>query len=81
MTQTTSPATHTAAYCKIMVPVWFNYGLSSQFALDKGSVVEWTPEDGDIIRIHAHGSSRTYCMDDAIPVEWDAKDEMWVEDF
>ena len=77
MTQTTSPAPH----CKTAVPFVFNYGMGSQITLREGSIVEWTPEDGDLIRIHFAGSSKVISMDNAIPVEWDAKDEMWVEDF
>ena len=72
MTQTASPA------AKLLVPVEFNYGMSSQFRLLPGSIVEWEPEDGNLIRIHAHGYSKVIDADYATPMEWDARDEMWV---
>ena len=72
MTQTTSPA------AQLLIPVVFNYGMSSQFRLLPGSIVEWTPEDGNLIRIHAHGYSKVIDADYATPMEWDAVDEMWV---
>ena len=72
MTQTTSPA------AKLLIPVVFNYGMSSQFRLLPGSIVEWEPEDGNLIRIHSHGYSKVIDADYATPMEWDAQDEMWV---
>ena len=53
--------------------------MRSEFRLLPDSVVEWTPEDGNLIRIHACGYSMVISTDDALPVEWDADDEMWVE--
>ena len=72
-------ARRTEAACKLFIPVVFNYGMRSEFRLLPGSVVEWEPEDGSLIRIHACGYSKVISTDDAPPVEWDAEDEMWVE--
>ena len=72
-------ARRTEAACKLFIPVVFNYGMRSEFRLLPGSVVEWEPEDGSLIRIHACGYSMVISTNDAAPVEWDAEDEMWVE--
>ena len=72
-------AAKSAPACRLAIPVVFNYGMRSEFRLLPGSVVEWEPEDGSLIRIHACGRSKVISMNDATPVEWDAEDEMWVE--
>ena len=73
MTNTTTGA------AKLTIPVVFNYGLSSEFRLLPGAVVEWAPEDGNLIRIYARDSSRVISTDDATPVEWDDAAQAWVE--
>lgn len=76
----TATAAPEAAFCKILIPVVFNYGMRSEFRLLPGSVVEWEPEDGNLVRIRACGSSKVIHIEDATPVEWDEVDEMWVEE-
>lgn len=81
MTETvTTTAAHTApAACKLLIPAVFNYGMRSEFRLLPGSIVKWTPEDGDLIRIWSCGYSKVVSIDNATPMEWDAEEEMWVE--
>ena len=68
----------TAEACKLLVPVVFNYGMRAEFILLPGSVVEWEHEDGNLIRVRSCGYSKVIHIDNAIPVEWDEDEEMWV---
>lgn len=76
----TSHIKNPAPHCRTFHPIVFNYGTGSQITLREGSIVEWTPEDGDLIRIHFAGTSKVISMDDAAPVEWNEADQEWVEE-
>jgi hypothetical protein len=72
--------TQTEPHARLYIPVVFNYGMRSEVSLAAGSVVEWTPEDGSLIRVWFRGMSKVISMDDATPVEWDDADQMWIEE-
>lgn len=74
---TTTAPTFTA--CELSARVTFTHPILSPVTLLPGSVVIWTPgAEPGTIELDYFGHSATISQDDALPMEWDALDQMWV---
>ena len=81
-TQTTETLTAnipTFAACELTTRTTLTRRGYSTITLGAGCVVAWTP--GNVpgtIDVEHFSHTATISQDDAIPMEWDAQDQMWV---
>lgn len=70
-----------ASCCKITANVQLRKRNGARgLILEAGSIVRWAPAPGaDLIEVFHGTSHAVISMDDAIPVDWDELDAMWVE--